>query len=211
MAVSVPTADTVVPARGRDRREHVVTTAATLFAERGFHGTSMRDLAQACGLRASSLYNHVRDKNDLLVRIVSPYLAAVGSELTAAADKGGDGATRVSAMLHAALRVAREHRNGFLSLSNSWTHIRDTPELAGLLRSGEDDRRMWTDALRTGIADGSLQPDLHVDGTLRVVFSAIHGSLDSRYDAVAPPPDAEQAAKTVVGLLLNGMRNSERR
>lgn len=58
-------------AESRQRsREDVVRAAGRLFAERGFHGTSMRDLGSEVGLLGSSLYSHVAGKHELLVEVV---------------------------------------------------------------------------------------------------------------------------------------------
>ena len=51
-------------------RAAVIDTACELFAERGYRGTSMKDLAEALGVRASSLYNHVPSKQDILFAIM---------------------------------------------------------------------------------------------------------------------------------------------
>ncbi len=48
----------------------VLDAACLLFAERGYHGTSMRDIAEALGVRAPSLYNHVASKQDILFAIM---------------------------------------------------------------------------------------------------------------------------------------------
>lgn len=48
----------------------VLDAACLLFAERGYHGTSMRDIAEALGVRAPSLYNHVASKQDVLYAIM---------------------------------------------------------------------------------------------------------------------------------------------
>ena len=48
------------------RREELVATATRLFAERGYHGTSMADLAEALGVQKGSLYSHIASKEDLL-------------------------------------------------------------------------------------------------------------------------------------------------
>ncbi len=57
---------------GRPRtREDVVAAAGRLFASRGYHGTSMRDLGEELGMLGSSIYSHVRGKNELLVEVVS--------------------------------------------------------------------------------------------------------------------------------------------
>jgi AcrR family transcriptional regulator len=52
------------------RRGTVIDTACELFAERGYRGTSMKDIAEALGVRASSLYNHVTSKQDILFAIM---------------------------------------------------------------------------------------------------------------------------------------------
>jgi AcrR family transcriptional regulator len=43
--------------------------ATELFYERGYHATSMRDIAARVGIKAGSLYNHFPGKHDLLLRI----------------------------------------------------------------------------------------------------------------------------------------------
>ncbi|MBI1180914.1 MAG: TetR family transcriptional regulator [Alphaproteobacteria bacterium] len=46
-------------------RERIAVTAARLFSEHGFAGVSMRDIAEAVGVKAASLYNHFDDKESL--------------------------------------------------------------------------------------------------------------------------------------------------
>jgi AcrR family transcriptional regulator len=52
------------------RRDQILEEAARLFGRRGYHATSMRDIGQATGLLAGSLYAHISSKEDLLHRIV---------------------------------------------------------------------------------------------------------------------------------------------
>ncbi|MFQ5948580.1 MAG: TetR/AcrR family transcriptional regulator, partial [Acidimicrobiia bacterium] len=56
--------------RQRRKREDVVRAAGRLFAEHGYHGTSMRDLGEELGLLGSSLYSHVEGKDELLVEVI---------------------------------------------------------------------------------------------------------------------------------------------
>jgi AcrR family transcriptional regulator len=49
--------------------DRIVRVAAGLFYESGYHGTSMRDIARAAGMKAGSLYNHFEGKQELLLRI----------------------------------------------------------------------------------------------------------------------------------------------
>ncbi len=54
-----------------DRRSEILTTAGNLFRERGYHATSMRDIAGALELRGSSLYAHISSKEELLQEVVN--------------------------------------------------------------------------------------------------------------------------------------------
>jgi TetR/AcrR family transcriptional regulator len=51
--------------RGEQRREHILEKAQMVFAERGFHGTSMRDLATECGTSQALLHHHFGTKEAL--------------------------------------------------------------------------------------------------------------------------------------------------
>src|SRR2546425_1767532 len=51
------------------RRHELTREAARLFAEKGYHGTSIVDLAQAMGVQKASLYHHIESKQDLLWEI----------------------------------------------------------------------------------------------------------------------------------------------
>jgi len=52
-----------------ERLEHLLAQAATVFAEAGYHSTSMRDLAAASGMSLAGIYYYVRSKEDLLALI----------------------------------------------------------------------------------------------------------------------------------------------
>src|SRR5574343_1599822 len=52
--------------KNTSRKEVIVSKAATLFREKGFKAASMRDLAEAVGVEAASLYNHIKSKTELL-------------------------------------------------------------------------------------------------------------------------------------------------
>jgi AcrR family transcriptional regulator len=63
--------DGSTPARSAPAsRGAVLDAACQLFADRGYHGTSMKDIAEALGVRAPSLYNHVTSKQDILFAIM---------------------------------------------------------------------------------------------------------------------------------------------
>lgn len=53
-----------------DRKAQIHQAACKLFQEQGFHGTSIRDIAERVGLLGGSLYSHISSKDDILWEIV---------------------------------------------------------------------------------------------------------------------------------------------
>jgi TetR/AcrR family transcriptional regulator, cholesterol catabolism regulator len=74
MPVPSPPTRPALRARYDARRSEVVATAAELFAERGYDGTSMSELTAATGLAAGGLYHYIEGKDDLLIAICDELL-----------------------------------------------------------------------------------------------------------------------------------------
>jgi AcrR family transcriptional regulator len=135
-------------------RSDVVEAALTLFASRGYHGTSLKDVAQAVGLRAPSLYNHIEAKSDLLVEIVFDTLAHVGADLEEAIAANADlhdrlyAATYVYALRHAV------HRREALVVNQDGRHLpeRDLGRAQSLRRHQERQfRQIISDGVTAGL------------------------------------------------------------
>jgi len=74
-------------ARGRApgydaQRETILAQAAELFARQGFVGTSMNEVATACGMSKPALYHYVRDKSQLLFEIATTHVARLQDLVT---------------------------------------------------------------------------------------------------------------------------------
>jgi AcrR family transcriptional regulator len=63
----------VLPQSKRDRREEILQASLHLFAEKGFHGTSMRDIARAADITEGLIYHYFASKRDLFRAIIEEY------------------------------------------------------------------------------------------------------------------------------------------
>jgi AcrR family transcriptional regulator len=62
--------------KGKRTRERVIQAAHRLFIEQGYHGTSMRQIAEQAGLALGGIYNHFASKEDILAAVMverNPY------------------------------------------------------------------------------------------------------------------------------------------
>src|ERR1700730_13706555 len=70
--------------KGPDRRRQIIAAASELFAQNGFEGTSIRDIAAASGVLSGSLYYHFPSKEDLLFTVHQESLTAMRQEVETA-------------------------------------------------------------------------------------------------------------------------------
>lgn len=80
-------------------RNRLIDAAATAFAERGFHGTSTRDIAEAAGMSPAAVYVHHRSKEELLYQISRRGHQATLDLVRAAAASTDDPAGQLAAVV----------------------------------------------------------------------------------------------------------------
>jgi len=59
--------------KGERARTRVIQAAHSLFIERGYHGTSMRQIAEQAGLALGGIYNHFASKEDILAAVMAEH------------------------------------------------------------------------------------------------------------------------------------------
>lgn len=111
MPLSAPSPPQVTPrrsARGERTRERILSAAEQLFAERGFTGASLRDVAGLVGIRIPSLYNHFSSKEALYEAVLS---AAIRPMLTLLSDFALEGPSRPPSriVIERVMQHLREH------------------------------------------------------------------------------------------------------
>jgi AcrR family transcriptional regulator len=103
----------------------VLDAALTLFAERGYHGTAVSQIAASLGIRTPSLYNHMRSKQDLLEAIIGRTVDGVLDDFQTAVDELSDPVERLRRAIRVyALRHATHRREALVA-------NRDTTSLPG--------------------------------------------------------------------------------
>lgn len=71
-----------------ERRVRFIETAMKLFAEKGYHATSIQDLVEAWGISKGAFYHHFASKEELLLEVLRYYSEKMVADFTAS---GGDG------------------------------------------------------------------------------------------------------------------------
>ncbi|MGE9808172.1 MULTISPECIES: TetR family transcriptional regulator [unclassified Janibacter] len=106
---------------GHDRREQLVTIARALFAERGFEGTSVEEIAATAGVSKPVVYEHFGGKEGLYAVVVDREIAALTSSVTAALTNEGTSRQLIERAALALLDYIDGSTEGFRIL------VRDSP------------------------------------------------------------------------------------
>lgn len=130
------------------RSQEVRAAAAHLFAENGYAGTNMADIADTLGLLASSLYNHISSKQEVLRSICLETMDELLTEQREAT-AGGDVAQRLRRMTEANVRFAGGRRDEAIVTDREFVHLDEPARLQVLAL-----RRRYEAGVRSLIEEG---------------------------------------------------------
>ncbi len=189
------------------RRDEILEVARRQIAERGYMQTSVRDIAEAVGLMAGSLYSHFRSKAEIVHEIVRGFYDELIPAQRAALESSQRGVERYAAMIDAVFGVCAAHREELTILHYDFSTLSTLEELASVKQQSLETLDLWRQVLHAGQQDGSILASIDVEVTIRVTTSAIHAVLDTvRYsDRPLPTGDLDQLWSTLAELLVRGV------
>src|SRR6185437_4879182 len=187
------------PVAGLPTRDRLAAEAARMFAQRGYHGTSISDLAVAVGIQKSSLYAHISHKSDLLADITLAGAAAFHAALDALPD-GASAGERLELALRAHLAVVEGQLDVATVWLQEWRYLtgeaRDT-----FLRERHRYEERIRDLFEAAIRSGELRRDLDVDDATLVFLSVANWA----YTWLTPETDVTGLTARLMSVLLGGM------
>jgi AcrR family transcriptional regulator len=158
--------------RQDNRRAQLLDAAARLFRERGFHATSMRDIAKAVGMLSGSIYYHFDSKEEMLLAVYQEGERRVAEAVDAAVAGETEPWRRLEAACAAHLRALITHRD------YSQVMIQTSPrEAAGAAEARiRDLRRDYEQRFRRLIDDLTLPRDIDRHYLRLLLFGALNWS-----------------------------------
>jgi AcrR family transcriptional regulator len=121
--------------RQNSRRQLILDAAATLLAARGYHGTSIRDIAAAAGMTPAAIYSHFASKAELLVAVYEAGVGRIAAAVDAALEQHQDAAS-LRAACEAHLETLLEGGDYAQVVLRVWP--KDVPEAAARLTALRD-------------------------------------------------------------------------
>jgi len=182
------------------RRDELVAAATRLFAERGYHGTSMADLAEAMGVQKGSLYSLTDSKQELLVAVTREGAAAFHAALDAVPE-GEPPLERIHLALRSHLAVVAAQVDAATVFTREWRFLEE-PERAVFRAERRRYEERWHDLFREAAERGALKADLDVETAVLLVLSAANWA----YTWIRPGADTQALADRFFAIVVDGVR-----
>jgi len=182
------------------RREELTRIAARLFAERGYQGTSLADLAEALGVQKPSLYYHIASKEDLLWEVAWEGAEAFHAALDTVPAQETVG-ERIRLALGAHLAVVAGQLDVATVFVREWRHLGGERRERFVAERRRYEERI-RDLFREGVEGGELRTDLDVATAALLFLSAANWA----YTWLREDTDTSALADRLYAALLDGMR-----
>ena len=139
-----------------DRKNEIITISANLFKEKGYSAVTMRDIAQALDIKAASLYNHIKSKQEILVLIVIEIAKEYTNTIRAIEKADETSIQKIENVIQLHIDITVKNTNALASLNNDWMHL-PPAELQYFLQMREDYEAIFRRIVKKGIADGEIK------------------------------------------------------
>lgn len=194
----------IIPGKNGSKKEVITQKASLLFRKKGFPATSMRDIAEAIGIEAPSLYNHIESKNEILKDICFSIARLFTGNLREVELSGQSYLSKIESIIrfHISM-VVEEYENVYIS-DHEWKHLPE-PFLADFKNQRRNYRSRLAAILQKGI-DNKEIVIVNPYVAVLTILSAISG-IESWHRS-AKKVDAKSLEENMVKILIEGLRNS---
>jgi AcrR family transcriptional regulator len=186
----------------KDLSQKILETAKNLFAEKGYHGMSMREISDALGVSKAALYYYFKDKEELFLEILKIYLEEMSAVLDRISVEPISGAEKIRRFVEYVLTQPTEQRATIRLASQEINQLSpETRKTFGLIYQDKFIKKIQA-ILQEGMRQGEFREipgDVSVWALLGIMFPYFYPS-HSR-DASIPPETIQE----VVRIFLNGV------
>ena len=182
-------------------RDDILEAAAQVFRQKGFHGASMADIAEAVNLQKASLYHHVSSKQEILYELLDRALELLLDRISPIANLDLPADERLCQMLREYLQILAENMD--LSAVLLFEHRSlDGRQHARHVPNRDKFENLWREVLKDGVRSKQFACD-----DIALTARAILGIMNWTITWYHPdgPLTIEQIADDYSKLLLNGL------
>ncbi len=140
----------IIASKNGTKKDAIIQKAATLFREKGFVASSMRELADKIGVEASSLYNHIGSKSELLQSICYKIANDFTIHLNEVETQKGRTAEKLEQIIRFHIHMMLHHYDELFVANHEWKQLQE-PYLSNFLNQRKSYESKLVAIVKTGI------------------------------------------------------------
>lgn len=107
----------------KSRKEQIKDAAARLFRKKGYRATSMQDIADAMGIKAASLYNHIKSKQEILSELSLNMAHLFTSGMNDINQSSLNSIDKIKKIIGLHVQLTAEHTDAIALITSEWVHL----------------------------------------------------------------------------------------
>ncbi len=183
------------------KKDTITKKAAALFRKKGFASSSMRELADSIGVEASSLYNHIGSKSELLQTICFKIADDFNMHLQEVSLSGSTTLDKLENLIRFHIRMMQDSFDEVFVANHEWKQLEE-PHLSNFLAQRKLYENAMIEIVNSGIKKEELK-NIHPYVAVLTILSAVRG-LEFWHRNKKNVP-AEHLENDMVNHLLNGL------
>ena len=159
--------------KNASKKDVIIKKAASLFRNRGFNAASMRELAVSVGVEASSLYNHIGSKSELLQAICFKIANEFTIHLNDTEKQPGSAITKLEFIIRFHIKMMLNEFDEVYIANHEWKHLKE-PLLSNFLNQRRSYEKRLVAIIEEGITKKELKK-INPYVALLTLLSAVRG------------------------------------
>jgi len=163
----------IVTSRNTTKKDVIIKKAASLFRKKGFAGTSMRELADNVGVEASSLYNHIGSKSEMLQHICFKVANEFLQQLQETEKSKSNVVAKLESLIRFHIHMMMDSFDEVFVANHEWKQLEE-PFLSNFLNQRKMYENQMVELVKTGIEKKELK-NMHPHVVVFTILSAVRG------------------------------------
>jgi AcrR family transcriptional regulator len=191
--------------RKASKKDLILEKAASMFRQKGFAATSMRDLAETVGIEAASLYNHIRSKNEILEAICFDVANRFNTNMAAIEAGTQSSIVKIETLLRFHIRQMIEKYEEVYVSDREWKHLED-PYLSNFQNQRSAYRKKFASIIEDGIQKNEIRK-IDAPTAVLIMLHAVSG-IESWHRSKAKI-NADELEDNMVMIMIDGLRKHD--
>jgi TetR/AcrR family transcriptional regulator, cholesterol catabolism regulator len=186
------------------KKELIIQKASVMFRQKGFPATSMRDLAEAVGIEAASLYNHIQSKSEILQEIVFRTANDCNVHLDGLDSITGSHTKKIESLIRFHVQMMLNRFDDYCVMINEWIHLSE-PYLTNFTVQRRNYVQKMESIIEEGIRNKEMKQVMPYVAMLTILSSVRGLEFWHRSGKKISP---QQIEDNMVNHLINGLKKN---